>query len=167
MSISFDEDVHLKRLLEKASAKDIMNPSPAVIKESADLAEAQIMFQEQKVSHLLVSNNKNILVGIVSPKYLYKTHSPRKILGDVVLSDPDVILDGDSFYSKESLDKYILKHLMYQDPPSLTPEHTLAQVILRMYHGKVSCLPIVDENKCIVGVITNQEIINFITRPLI
>lgn len=167
MNKTYDQDEHLRTLLETAVIRDIMNINPIKIHENEDLVKAQQLFQTHKTSHLVVVNDKNRLVGLISPKYLYKTHSPRKILGEAQYQDPNYIIDGDSFYVKDSLDKFILKSIMWDDPVTLEPDNTIAKAILSMHRRKVSCIPIVNPDRQVMGVITNQEIINFITRPLL
>ncbi len=163
----YEQDSHLKTLLETAIIRDVMNLNPVKIHQDSDLVKAQELFQTHKASHLVVVNDTNQLVGLISPKYLYKTHSPRKILGEAQYTDPNYIIDGDSFYLKDSLDKYILKSIMWDDPITLGPDDTVARAILSMHRRKVSCIPIINPDKQILGMITNQEIINFITRPLL
>jgi len=161
------EKNYLKSLLEKTKLKDVMIKPAIVILENDQLSQAHMKFTDSRVSHLLVVNPSNKLVGLISPKYLYKTHSPKKRMSDDINYSSDIILDGDSYFSKESLDKYILRQIMHKDPFVLSPDDSIFEALIQMSRRNVSCIPIVSEDHEAVGTLTNQEVINFITKPFI
>ncbi len=161
------EDYYLKVLFEKTKIKDVMTTPVVTIHENDEVSEAQMKFVNNHISHLIVVNTENKLVGIISQKYLYKTQSPRKIISEEMDYDPDILFDGDnSFYSKDTLDRFILHSIMSKDPFSLSPEDSLAKGILSMAQKKISCIPIVDQNRRPQGVLSHQEIVIFAAKLL-
>ena len=115
---------------------------------------------------MLVVDSNNKLVGLISQKYLYKVQSPRKLMNEEQAYVPGVLVDGDSVYNKEVLDGYILRQVMFKKPFTMSPEHTLAEAVLYMSSRNVSCIPVVDADHVVMGVVTNREIVNFIARIL-
>jgi len=158
-----DNDV-LKNLFEKTLVREIMNSERIFVYEQDDVSQAHEKFTTHGLSHLMILNDREQLSGLITPKYLYKTHAPKKIIQDNLKYDPHMILDGDSYYMKESLDEYILRSVMKKDPFVLSPDDSLIEALKNMKSRNVSCIPIVDEEKKLLGTLTNQEVVNFIVQ---
>lgn len=165
---------HLKDQLKLAD-RDVLNTTllqdimqtAITIMEYDNLSQAQIRLQTYRVNHLIVLNDRNEVSGILSQKYLYKTQSPRRIINSDLAYDTSLILGKDSFYTKESLNRYILKHIMSKNFCTLKPTHTVADAILNISDKKISCIPIIDENAHIYGMVTDHDIINFLASALL
>jgi acetoin utilization protein AcuB len=157
---------YLKVLLETTKLKAIMKTPVVTIREDEDFSQAQIKFLNNHTSHLLVVDHDHKLVGVVSQKYIYKTQSPRKIVSEEMDYDPDILVDGDSFYTKETLNNYILRSIMSKNPLSLMADDPVSKAVVLMAKRNISCIPIVDSQKHIEGVITDKEVIRFIASSL-
>ncbi len=139
--------------------------SPAVsVKENDDFSAVQKKFLENHLPYVCVTDDGQKLVGTISQKYLYKAQSPRKIIGDNPDYDPDIIVDGDSFYSKEVLDSYILSQIMNHIPFTMKHDQSLKEAIINMATKHLGCIPIVDESNKLSGVVTEQLIIKYIAE---
>lgn len=150
----------------QAKVRDVMDTKVVTVREDDDFSVAQRKFVENHITHLVIVNNQYQLVGLISQKYIYKTQSPRKIIGDELEPDPGILLDGDSFYLKETLDSYILRNIMKKNPFVLTPDDSLAEVIINMAKKNLGCIPIVDANRKICGVVTSQEIVQYLADKI-
>lgn len=146
--------------------KDVMRSPVVTIHEDEDLSVAQIRFLNHHISHLLVLDRQNKLTGIISQKYLYKTQSPRKIMNEETKYVSGVIVDGESFYEKDMLDGYILRSVMNKNPYTMGSEESLGKAILMMEEKNLGCIPIVDANRQVLGVLTTQEIVHYIARSI-
>ncbi len=153
--------MNVKKLFDEVPIRKVMKSPAITVFEDDNFSEAQSKFQTHRLSHLLVTNRAGKYVGLISQKYVYKTQSPRKIVYESPSYDPDLLIDGDSFYSKDVLDSYILRNIMYKSAPTLGPDDNLAQATVLMAQKKISCIPILKKNKFISGVITDQEIVTF------
>jgi len=152
-------------VLKQTKLKFLMSKHAVTLHVDDELSEAFVKFTGDNVTHLIVVDNERRVVGLISQKYLYKTRSPRKIVSEEMEYRPDLLRDGeDAFYTKDMLDSYILSKVMQNNPLTLTQEDTLAEAILHMANKKLSCIPIVDKDKRIEGILTHQEIINFLSR---
>jgi predicted transcriptional regulator len=70
-------------------------------------------------------------------------------------------------YDKESLDGHILKHVMIKEVFTLLPEDTLGEAIKAMIRWKYGCIPIVNEQKCLIGIITQADILKAVAEYFI
>ncbi len=152
--------------LNKIKVKDVMVKNVVTIFEDDELSLAEEKFVEHHINYLIVIDHDKKLVGLLSRKYLYKTLAPRKIISEEMDYDPKIIIDGDSFYEKASLDSYILCNIMYQTPTYLRPEVSLKTALITMAEKTVSCIPIIDNNKKPCGVLSHQEIVGYVGRLL-
>lgn len=156
-----------RAMMENINVSEVMSKSFVVVEQNANVSDVQVKFKDSRASHVLVIDESQRLVGLVSQKYLYKTQSPRKMLSDDMRYSADTIIDGDSFYSKETLDSYILKRIMMKNPFSLNLESNVVDAILNMATRTIGCVPVVDDRRKIKGVITHLEIVEFMGRILI
>jgi CBS domain-containing protein len=151
----------IEDLFSHVKTKMIMRTPVTTVYETDNFSKAQVKFINDAVSHIMVLNKNDQLVGLLSQKYLYKAHSPRKIISPDLQYDPTMIMDGDSFYTKEALDSYILSHVMKKDPFVMGPEDSVVDVVINMKRKNIACIPIVDHNYSVLGVITDREIVKF------
>jgi acetoin utilization protein AcuB len=154
----------IRSLFNDIPLRAIMISPVITVNVNANLSKALELFIEHNITHLVVIDSQRKLTGIITQKYIYKTCSPRKLMGDIPKYDPDLLLDGDSVYSRRALDNYILRHMMKKHPLALSPEDSIASAIRNMAKNNIGCIPIVDDKDTVCGIITNQEIVNFIAQ---
>ena len=152
--------------LDQIKIKDVMIKNVVKIYEDDELSIAEQKFVENHINYLVVIDHDKKIVGLLSRKYLYKTLAPRKIVSEEMDYDPQIIIDGDSFYEKATLDNFILRNIMNKNPSCLKPEDSLKTALLMMAEKKVSCIPVIDANKKPVGVLSHQEIVGYVGRLL-
>ncbi len=156
----------IKDLFKKTTIKDVMSEAKYTIQVTAELSWAEKLFTIHHITHLPVVDLDDKLVGLISHKYLYKTHSPRKMMNNDVDLNPDMIVDGDSFYNRASLNQYILKHMMHKDPFTMKKESSLEEALLNMSKKKIGCICVVDANRNLEGILTDREIVAFIVKQI-
>ena len=159
------KDINVEQFLRYTIIKEIMIAPAITIQETETLRVAQETFIKYRLNHLVIVDETKRLSGIISQKYLYKAHSPRKIISQLDY-DPDKIVDGDYFFSKESLDAYILKQIMKKQPVYLKQGDTVFKAIRLMSRLNLGCIPIVDNNKYVKGTLTDQAIVKFFSKVL-
>lgn len=133
--------------LIKIPISDFCTKEPYTIDVNEPFSRVWELFRTYHIRHVPVINNERIVVGIVSQKDLYKIVSPRKGL------------EGEPIYNKEMLDRFILKNVMNTDLVTLSLKDTLGSVIDIMVKRKFGCIPIVDEYKKLVGVVTQIDVL--------
>jgi acetoin utilization protein AcuB len=166
MGKDYDKDVSFQKLFTLAKIDEVMTTDVVVIFHDDEFSLAEEKFIENNIFYLMVINRSHKLIGLISQKYLYKTHSPKKIMNQDMLGNEEVLVDGDTFYKKEVLDGYLLDQIMKKDPITLRPDNTIAEAILTMKHKNLGCIPIVNSKNEVLGALTHQEIINFSAQLL-
>ena len=76
------------------------------------------------------------------------------------------IEDGSFFYDKSQLDGFILKNVMTKDPCTLKEYNTLKDALEIMTKGGFGCIPVVDDDRRIKGIITQTDIIRIVSSVL-
>ena len=141
--------------LYKIFLKTIMVKELYTINVNEPLSKVWDIFKTYGIRYLPVVDDKGILEGIITQRDLYRIESPR------------ITLDGELVYDKISLDGYILKYVMTKEVFTLSPDDTLETAIQAMLNEKYGCIPIVDEHKYVVGIITQVDILKAVAEYFI
>src|SRR3989338_663504 len=147
MDLKHSEDFFIRTLLNKVKLQEIMVDRVIAIREDESFSRVEEIFRERHIRHLPVVNSEFKLVGIITQRDLYRITPPRK-------DD-----EGKMVYDKEILDGYILKNVMTKNPFSLSPNNTVAEALLVMVDKKFGCIPITDQFKTLVGIVTQIDIL--------
>ncbi|MFT6919439.1 MAG: acetoin utilization protein AcuB [Cognaticolwellia sp.] len=128
----------------------IMQRNLITLELDDSLESAKNLFDQHNIHHILIKD-KTTLIGIITDRDLWKNLSPT--IGT----------------RKETLqDSFILNkkvHLiMARDLITTTEDVSLTEAVLLFHDHKISCLPVVDESKCAIGVITWRDIIKVIAE---
>jgi acetoin utilization protein AcuB len=131
---------------------EVMGTKPVTISIDAVFSRTEELFKQHSIRHLPVVDKHNILRGVITQTDLYRTVSPMKSM------------EGDIFYTKELLDRYILKHAMTKKILVLHPEDTLESAMQIMIKKRYGCIPIVDKENHLVGIVTQIDILQAIFK---
>lgn len=156
----------LEKIFGFVRVKDIMNREVITIGENENFSLAALKFKAHHVNYLIVVDGRERVVGLISHKYLYRTVSPRKVIGQNTRFDRDVILDGDSYYEKETLDQFILKRMMKPAPITLRPGEPAVKAVQLMASRDLGCIPVISGNRKLLGVVTDREIVKYAAQVL-
>ena len=139
--ITLTKEVPMEGALTKLTAKDVMQERVETLDAQMSLEEARQFFaRSHHRGFPVVENNK--LIGIVTQSDLLKIReSAKHTLGDRNLAN-DIFL----------------KEIMTPAPITVTPIHTLSNVLYLLDRYQISRLPVVDGRK-LIGIITRADII--------
>lgn len=147
------------RLINVAS---IMTHPVHVIFENSDLSTVEQAFLDYKIRHLPVVDEDDRIVGVISQRDLYRTIAPIKNdHGPAGLSIDALIEDQQFYYEKQCLHDFVLSRVMHKDPEVLFPEDTLAEALRVFVDYKIGCIPIVNQRREAVGILTRHDILVF------
>lgn len=140
-------------MLRDLPVQDIMK-SPVIVLEVDDPFHlVNEKFQLKDIRHLPIVDANNILVGLITQTDLYRIISPRKT--------PDGYQ-----YNTRTLDEFILQRVMTPNPSSVSPLTPLSVAVDIMARNKYGCLPVVDPQKKVVGIITETDIFKLVAKKL-
>ena len=142
------EDFYIKKVLKETHLGEIMNTPVVALREDAPFSQvAEKIGGSGGKRHLPIVDQNNKLVGLMTQRDLYKILPPRKLI------------EGEWFYDKESLDAITLKNVMIKNPLSMHPEDPVGEALLAMVRTKYGCIPIVDKNNILLGIVTQMDIL--------
>jgi len=141
-------------LFNNIQLKEIMKLPPIVAKIDDPFHIVAEKLQYHQIKHLPVVDEDGCLKGLMTLRDLYRLQSPRKLM------------DGSLFYNQEDLDRFILSHVMIKDPFAFQAHNSIGEAIIKMSEGNYGCVPIVDENHVMIGIVTQSDIIKIISKTL-
>jgi len=118
-------------------ARDIMSSNVILIKSRANYTEALEVMEEKGFRHLPVIDDSSTLIGIISHRDLL-TAQPNQSVDTIMTSEVLTCLDS-------------------------TRIQDMAKIML---HEKLGALPIINEKHELVGIVTQTDILQFVTRIL-
>ena len=149
-----------KKLMDMIKVSEIMTSPVKTVVVDAPFSEVEELFVGGCIRHLPVVDKEEKLVGIITQKDLYKLISPRKVASQVFEYDSDKILDGDTYYSKEVLDSFILNNVMTKDVCSFGVDRSFGEALRLMVQMNINSIVIVDDDKKVVGIVTSVDLMN-------
>ena len=138
------------------TVEDIMTEQVVSLERQDTMAKAMEAMQEGNFRHVPIVEKQKRLVGIVSDRDILR-HLPfhssqfkpetkvfRARLFDVALSDP----------AKQQE----LHHVMKRDVIHVLPSCDFYDAVEMLYNMKISCLPVTDEKKNLLGIVTVTDV---------
>ena len=133
--------------------KEIMITNAVTANPEEPLSKVEEKFRRRGIRHVPVVDDKNQVVGMFTRNDLARCLAPHKT--------------EDGFaYDKEEMDQFSLKYVMAKDPTTLGPEDFLSHAVEIMARDKYGCIPIVKENKTLIGIVTQVDIMKLLLREL-
>lgn len=148
-------DLKKNKALLDLKLKDFMRYPPILIREDDEFHMVEKILREAKIKHLPVVNDQGHLVGLITLSDLYRTCSPKKN-----------VEDGTYCYEKDALNRFILKYVMTANPVTMGVDNTLMEALNLMVEGTFGCVPVVDQNHMLVGIVTQTDMLRTIARLL-
>ncbi len=142
----------IQEILSSIKLKDVMTSPVITVQEWEDFHVVQDKLETHDIRHLPVVDNSGRLVGMISQRQMYKICSPHRIGS------------GEWHYDKDMLDVFILKNVMVQDIYVLKVHNTVADAIKDMVQFQIGCIPIVDDSRKPVGIVTRDGLLEFLLK---
>jgi acetoin utilization protein AcuB len=142
-------EIHKTKLRELTMRiKQIMTTNLIEANSDASLKDLAGYFDEHNIHHLPVVNSEGALVGILSDRDVNKSSSP--FIGTDKERDQD----------RACLD--ITAHdVMTKEPITVTEETRIDTASILLLEHNFSCLPVVNEDEELVGLVTWKDILNY------
>ena len=142
--------IMIRQFLKATKIKDAMSSPVITVKETDDFVLVHEKFHTYDIRHIPVVNDAGGVTGLITQHDLYKIHSPRKLE------------DGSWYYDKELLNGFILKNVMIANPFTLKAQQALFEAVEAMVQFKFGCIPITDNYRLPVGILTRADILKFL-----
>jgi acetoin utilization protein AcuB len=133
---------------------DIMTTNPVTVNMDTELLEIKAIFDHVFFHHLLVENEADkTIAGVISDRDLLSALSPYIHTASETLRDI------------ETLQKRA-HQIMSRQVDLVTPATDCDIAVQRMLDADTSCLPVVDDNKVIVGIVTWKDFLKSYLKQL-
>ena len=150
--LKYSENYYVRTLLNKVKIKEVMSPKVICVSEDALMSDVEKKIRDSSIRHLPVVDGNNRLTGLITQRDLYRLQSPRQNE------------NGEWYYDAEAINNYILKHVMTKNPYVLGAESSIGEALLAMADRKYGCIPIVDRDGKLCGIITQTDILKIAAR---
>jgi len=135
----------------KHLVRDIMTTPVHSIDMDDSLLHVKQLFERERCHHVVVTNRRRAY-GVVSDRDVLRAVSP--FIGSKTMERSQDI---------NSLKKRV-HQIMSRDLVTTTPEETIAEASEKMIQQRVSCLPVVDKDGLVKGIVTVRDIVKWSAR---
>jgi acetoin utilization protein AcuB len=133
--------------------RQIMTTQVVTVGMDDEIETVQALFERFHFHHLLVLREDGTLVGVVSDRDLLKSVSPF------------ISTLGERSEDLRTLKKRV-HQIMSRNVITATKDHTAHEAAVLMLNSKISCLPIVQPNGTVEGIVTCTDIMKWLVRQV-
>ena len=134
-------------------ARDLMSSPATTVGPDASCSDALRLLEEHRCRRLPVVDRKGCLIGIVS-------------VHDLPGSIPSLLVPLTTFERRYLLDTVSVRRVMKKRVITAAPDTLIEHAAQLMLVNQVSGLPVVDEQNCVVGVITETDLVKAFVEML-
>lgn len=129
--------------------KHLMSWPVTTVFDTSTVGESLEIFRKKNIRHMPVVDLNQTLVGIVTENDLVKVFPSGKELNT---------------FQTNLLARTPISNVMSENPVFISPDVIIEEAALSMRINGIGCLPVIDDNKKLVGLLTKNDIIDaFIT----
>ncbi len=133
--------------------KELMASPVLTVSAEEDFKNVESKFRARGIRHLPVVDSQNRVVGLITQRDLYRIVSPRHT-EDGYIYDPAMLND------------FVLSRQMTASPYTLSPEDPVSKALEVMIRNKYGCIPLVDTENKLVGIVTSGDILKWVAAQI-
>ena len=124
---------------------DWMKPHVITVVPDTSLLQCRKLLKDNRINYLPVVDRDNIVVGLIASADL-KASAPQHTTGFEILEALDILAETK------------VKDVMVVAPVTIHYNNTVEQAAKTMFDRHVACLPVIDDEDKLVGIITGWDI---------
>jgi CBS domain-containing protein len=128
-------------------ARDIMSSPVITLPFNASLAQAWELVKDKRFRHIPIQSRNGALVGILSDRDLSRGTVKSALVG----------IKGSAYLAKVTIENYVSHPVLVADP-----EATLLAIARVLLEERIGAIPVVSQEKEILGLITRSDILRVI-----
>ena len=128
------------------SVAELMTANPLFVRREQTLKDAHDLMRTKNIRHIPVLDEQDKLVGVLTQKKMIAT-----VMGLLAKY-------GTSTLERKEKQQ-IIGELMDTDFATVQPQQSLAEVISYFLKNKHGCLPVVDDNEQLLGILTSSDFV--------
>lgn len=125
---------------------DLMTTNPLSVHRDQTLKDAHDLMRQKNIRHIPVLDAEDRLVGVLTQKKMIAT-----VMGLLAKYGTTAL--------ERKEQQQIIAELMDTDFVSVQPEQTLTEVISYFLKNKHGCLPVVDDDDQLLGILTSSDFV--------
>ncbi|WP_313134985.1 CBS domain-containing protein [Anaerocolumna sp.] len=150
-------------------AIDIMNTKVLSIGPNATVEEAVKIFSQNKISGLPVVDDSNKLIGILTERDIVVFSSDLHVIPLISSSNwispyTDVSKISSSKRGYDLISKTEVEKVMTKKLYDVTGDASWHEIVKIMKSGKINHIPVVDNGRKLIGIITRTDMLNYIAE---
>lgn len=131
--------------------KDLMSWPVVSVFDNSTVGEALDLIKRKKIRHLPVIDFNQLLLGIVTETDMVKVFPNAK---------------ESSPFQLNLLSRTPISKIMVTNPLTVSPNNLIEEAALVMRNQNIGCLPVLDENKKLAGLLAKNDIIDAFVSSL-
>ncbi|WP_404340772.1 HPP family protein [Pseudoalteromonas mariniglutinosa] len=128
------------------TVSDLMTVDPFAVSSDNSLHDAHNLMKEKNVRHIPVIDEDGVLVGMLTQKIMI-----AKVMGIMAT------YGANALERKEKHTK--VQDIMVDDFASVTPTQPLSDVVRFFVENRHGCMPVVDQQNKLVGILTSSDFV--------
>lgn len=150
-------------------AFDIMNTKVLSIGPNATVEEAVKIFSQNKISGLPVVDDNNKLIGILTERDIVVFSSDMHVIPLISSSNwispyTDVSKISSSKRGYDLISKTQVEKVMTKKLYDVTGDISWYEIVKIMKSGKINHIPVVDNGRKLIGIITRTDMLNYMAE---
>jgi CBS-domain-containing membrane protein len=142
-----------------AIVQDVMTRNVIWVERNTPFAEMAALFRQNRVSAFPVLNEARQVIGVVSEADLLV----KEALGADEM--PGMIMGITRHKERQKARGTTAGELMTAPAFTVSPDDSVARAARQMYLHRVKSLPVVDADRCLVGIISRVDVLSVFGRP--
>ena len=130
-----------------------MTSSVVTVHMTEVLSAVYEKFLIKGIRHLPVVDGQGCIQGLVTETDFYRVTMPR-------------MTEEGPVYDKDALDQNLLRKVMTPEPFTLCPDEPLSKAVAAMAEHKYGCIPIVNAERKVIGIVTEIDILKYVWKML-
>lgn len=131
-----------------------MTQKVVTIHQDAEILEAKDLMERNRIRHLPVIDEDNVLLGIVSDRDI------RSAVPYRLPQEPACEKDWENFKRLK------IKDIMTKNPVTVSTSHTIQDALLMIQKMRVGAFPVVDEKNRLIGILSVRDLLRAFTNVL-
>jgi len=128
------------------TVQEMMTANPVTLTRSHSLRDARMLMEEKKFRHIPIVDDEKKLIGLVTQ---------RNVLANSVSQQTP--LEHEAISKIESSTS--IADIMTTELTTVTADIKIASAAQLVHHKKYGCLPVIDKNKQLIGIITDHDFV--------
>ncbi len=137
----------------KLTVADVMTENVVVLREEDNLLDVASGLERFRFRHLPVVDGRR-LIGIVTQRDLL-----RCTVSQLEHSGP-----GAAARDRALKEQTFVSIVMTRNPETIAPNASIADAAKKLVHGRFGCLPVVDANDELLGIVTEHDLLKVLAE---